>query len=51
MLSLRLFNPYMDGAMKELKMWMRRMEAKLSGLLYADYQICGGSDDDVRVII
>ena len=54
-----LFNVYMDGVMKEVKMRMGRRgvsfledgkEWRLPGLLYAnDLVLCGESKEDLRV--
>ena len=56
-----LFNVYVDGVMKEVKMEMGRRrvsflegrrEWRLPGLLYADdLVICGESEEDLRVCV
>ena len=56
-----LFNVYMDGEMKEVKMGIGRRgviflederEWRLSGLLYAnDLVLCGESKEDLRVMV
>ena len=60
-LSPCLFNVYMEGVMKEVKMGMRRRgvsfledgkEWRLPGLLYAeDLVLCGASEEDLRVML
>ena len=60
-ISPRLFNVYMVGVMREVKMGMRRngmnfmedgREWKLPGLLYVDDLIlCGESEEDLRVMV
>ena len=59
-MSSWLFNVYMDGVMKEVKMGMGRRgvsfladrrEWRLPGLLFADdLVLCGETDEDLRVI-
>ena len=56
-----LFNVYVDGVMKEVKMGMGRREVsflederewRLPGLLYADDLVpCGESEEDLRVMV
>ena len=54
-----LFNVYMDGVMKEVKMEMGRgrvswdwREWRLPGLLYADELVlCGESEEDLKVMV
>ena len=56
-----LFNVYMDGVMKEVKMGMGRRgvsfledgrEWRLAGLLHADdLVLCGESEKDLRVMV
>ena len=56
-----LFNAYMDGVMKEVKMWMGMRgvsfledgrEWRLPGLLYAnDLVLCSESEEDLRVMV
>ena len=60
-ISLCLFNEYMDRVMKEVKMGLGRREAsfmedsrewRLTGLLYADdLVLCGVSEEDLRVMV
>ena len=60
-MSPSLFSVYIDGVMKEVKMGMGRRgvnlledgrEWKLPGLLYADdLVLCGGSEEDLRVMV
>ena len=57
-ISLWLFNVYMDAVMNEVKMWMGRRgvrvqekgrEWRLLGLLYTDdLVLCGKSEEDLR---
>ena len=56
-----LFNVYMDGVMKEVKMGIGRRgvrflengrEWRFTGLLYADHLVlCGESEEDLRVMV
>ena len=47
-----LFNVYIDGVMKEVKMGMGRRGLSLPGLLYADdLVLCGESENDLRVMV
>ena len=56
-----VFNVYMDGVMKEVKMGMGRREVsfledgrewRLPGLLYADdLVLCDESEEDLRVMV
>ena len=60
-MSPGLFNVYMDGVMKEVKMGMGRREVRfiedgrewrLPGLLYIDYLIlCGESEEDLKAMV
>ena len=60
-MSLRMFNVYMDGVMKRVKMGMGRRggillkdgrEWRLLCLLYADdLVLCGESKEDLKVIV
>ena len=60
-MSLWLFNVYMDGVIKELKMGMGRRGVifledgrgcKLPGLLYADDLVLRGkSEEDLKVVV
>ena len=50
-MSPRLFNIYMNGVMKEVKMGMGE-SGRLSGVLYSDDLIlCGVSEEDLRAIL
>ena len=56
-----MFNVYMDGVMKEVKMGMRRREMRfleagrewrLPGLLYVDdLVLCGELEEELRVMV
>ena len=60
-MSLWLFNLYMDGVMKEVKMGIGRRgvsfledgrEWRMPGLLYAEDLVqCGESEEDLRVMV
>ena len=60
-MSLWLFNLYMDGVMKEVKMGIGRRQVsfledgrewRMPGLLYAEDLVqCGESEEDLRVMV